>query len=592
MHARACLVGIATFLLLTCASLSATVHYTVRLTDPERHIVHVSMEIPPGRDSHELQLPVWNALYQVRDFVQFMDNISAKDMSGRSLPLTQINQSRWLLRDAKRGARIDYEMYSDDPPPFGAQLTKQHAFFNLAQILVYADDGRGDSQEIEFHNLPKGWKIATSLEQNGPRYLAKSYDALVDAPVEIGTFEEKDFTGTCGQYRVVIDTADTGPIFDKILPPIKQIVNTASAWMNDCPFHSYIFIYHFSDSPSGGGMEHAYSTAITVPYSRIKDDLEGFAGITAHEFFHLWDVKRIRPQSLEPVDYTKENYTRALWFSEGMDTTGADCIRLKAGLIDAPHYLDQLSQAITELENRPAHLAQSVEQSSIDAWLEKYPYFGLPDRSISYYNKGDLLGVLLDLKMREATHGRESVQTLFRWMNIQYAKQGKFFADSDGVRDAVEKLTGADFHGFFADYVSGVKEIPWDSFFAYVGLKVSTVEASFVHRGFDVVQKFDQPPTVVRVQPGSEADRSGLKPDDIIISVNGTPAGRDVEQLIESLGPGAALHLRIRRDGAPQELQWTLGSRKMTIYRLQDLPGTTSEQRAARRSWLYLNSNN
>src|SRR6185312_16760427 len=110
----------------------------------------------------------------------------------------------------------------------------------------------------------------------------------------------------------------------------------------------------------------------------------------------------------------------ALWFSEGADTTGADCIRLRAGLIDAPHYLDRLSQAITELENRPAHLTQSVEQSSIDAWLEKYPYFGLPDRSISYYNKGDLLGVLLDLKMRDATHGRESLQTLFQWMNTHY----------------------------------------------------------------------------------------------------------------------------------------------------------------------------
>src|SRR6185437_10817007 len=145
MAARARLVGIATFLALACASLSATVRYTVRLADPERHIVQVSMEIPHGRDSHQLQLPVWNALYQVRDFVQFMDNISAKDPSGRPLPLTQINQSRWFLRDAKRGARIDYQMYSDDPPPFGAELTKQHAFFNLAQILVYADDSRGDA---------------------------------------------------------------------------------------------------------------------------------------------------------------------------------------------------------------------------------------------------------------------------------------------------------------------------------------------------------------------------------------------------------------------------------------------------------------
>ncbi len=255
--------------------------------------------------------------------------------------------------------------------------------------------------------------------------------------------------------------------------------------------------------------------------------------------------------------------------------------------MDEQHYLDHLAQSITELENRSAHRAQSAEQSSMDAWLEKYPYYGLPERSISYYNKGELLGVLLDLKMRQVTHGRESLQTLFRWMNEHDAKQGKPFADSDGVRDAAEQVTGADFRDFFSNYVSGVEEIPWNKFFATVGLTVGSIDARFTHCGFNATQKLDQPPVVVRVQPGTEAERAGLKTDDILLSINGTPAARDFEQQIDALGPGVMLQLRIRRDGVPQDIQWKLDARKVTIYRFEELPSITPEQKAKRKAWLF-----
>ena len=573
-------------LIAACSQVHATVRYTITLADPVRHLVQVTMEIPPGRDSHELQLPVWNALYQVRDFAQYMDSIRATDLAGNPLPLTQLNKSRWLLTGAEKGARIEYQMFSNDPGPYGAEINQQHAFFNLAEILVYADDTRGDESAIEFRNIPTGWKTATSLSQQGQGYQARNYDAIVDAPIEMGTFDENEFSGDCGRYRVVVDGANAPSILAKIVPPIQRIVNSATAWMNDCPFQSYIFIYHFGSSPSTGGMEHAYSTAITLPTSDI-DDLDRFTSVTAHEFFHLWNVKRIRPQSLEPVDYTREDYTTALWFSEGVDTTAADSIRLRAGLLDETRYLDRLGQAITELESRPAHLTQSAERSSLDAWLEKYPYYGLPERSISYYNKGELLGVVLDLKIRELTHGKQSLQSLFREMNERYAKQGKFFADSQGVRGAIEQITGSNFRDFFDEYVAGLREIPWDSFFSYVGLRVSTVDVDIAQRGFEAVQEFNHPPIVVTVQPGSSAEQAGLKPDDELVSINGIAAGRDFERLIEGIGPGGILHLRVRRNGAPLDFQWKLGAQRVKVYRLEDLPSITPEQKTARRQWLY-----
>ena len=569
-----------------CAFAQAPVRYVIALENPDRHLVRITMQIPAGPNTHELQLPVWNALYQVRDFSQYMNSIRAEDSSGHSLPITGLNKSRWRIAGSQNGAHVEYEMFADSPDPYGAQVTSRHAFFNLAEILLYADDERGGPVQVQLRKLPPQWKIATTLESTQDAYLAKNYDQLVDSPVEIGTFTEVDFNGNCGTYRIAVDSSDAAAILKKIIPPIQRIVSTATNWMNDCPFQNYLFIYHVSDS-SGGGMEHAYGTAITLPAKSLTDNLDSFIGVTAHEFFHLWNVKRIRPQSLESVDYTKENYTTALWFSEGVDSTAAEYIRLRAGLLDERHYLDHLSQEIAELQNRPAHLRQSAERSSLDAWLEKYPYYGLPERSISYYNKGELLGVMLDLAMRGASNDQASLRDLFRWMNEHYAKQGKFFADSAAVEQAAESLSHAGLRDFFQKYVSGVDEVPWDSFFAPVGLHVIRAEITLPEPGFEAVQKFDQPPSVVQVAAGSEAERAGLKSQDEILQINERPAGRTFEVQIRNLAPGAELRLTVRRDGVERQLHWKLGSRNETIFQLQDVPGITAQQKARRAAWLF-----
>lgn len=562
------------------------VHYTISLTNPEKHLIEVTIDIPPGASERELQLPVWNALYQVRDFSQYMNWIRAES-GGEPIPVMQLNKSRWKINGAENGAQVQYEMFSDNAGPYGAQFNLQHAFFNLAEILCYIENERGDAVEVEFRNIPAGWKIATPLTQQGSGFSAISYDQLVDSPLEIGGFGERDFDASCGKYRVIVDADNSQAVFDKILSPIERVVSAEVAWMRDCPFQNYMFIYHFADSAGGGGMEHSYSTAITLPQRDLDAGFSQFIGITAHEFFHLWNVKRIRPQSLEPVDYTKENYTPALWFSEGVDSTVSEYVLLRAGLLDEQHYLNHLGQEITELENRPAHLTQSAEQSSLDAWLEKYPYYNLPSRSISYYNKGELLGVLLDLKMRGSTDDRISLEDLFLWMNEHYAKQGKLFHDSESVRRAVEILSKSDFSEFFRKYVSGVQEIPWDSFLGRVGLRVTVDEATFADPGFEATRAFDQSPTVVEVKPLSAADRAGLKSGDVILEINGQRAGRDFARNIAELNPGAQLRLTISRDGVERELQWTLSTGKQNVFRLQDLANITPEQKSRRTAWLF-----
>ena len=342
----------------------------------------------------------------------------------------KVDKTTWHVGGAAQGAEIEYEIYADQSGPFGAQLNLQHAFFNLAEILMYSVEAA----------TPRGSRIHQSAcrlahrdraAESGDVFAAQDYDHMVDSPVEIGSFQEADFDESGGHYRVIVDSDPAAYDMRKIVAMLRRLVSSATAWMGDQPFQTYLFFYHFRPGAPGNGMEHANGTAIDLSLETLANNPQGFAGLTAHEFFHLWNVKRIRPQSLLTVDYTRENYTRALWFSEGTTTTAANIILLRAGLLDETRYLKGLAAEISELEGRPAHLSQSVEESSLDAWLEKYDYYRLPARSISYYNKGNLLGVLLDLQVRETTHDAASIRDVFHWMNENYALKGQFFPDTE-----------------------------------------------------------------------------------------------------------------------------------------------------------------
>jgi predicted metalloprotease with PDZ domain len=573
---------------LTLARSSAVTNYTVSLVSPEQHLAEVQIILPEGSALRELQLPVWNALYQIRDFAQYVNWVRAKDRSGRAIPLHALNESCWQISGAEAGAIVEYQIYIDSFGPFGAQLNSHHAFFNLAQLLMYPVDARNEPMAVRFSHVPEKWHIATplSLSQDGS-FTADNYDRLVDSPVEIGTFQEADFDEGGGHYRVVVDAESTDYDMEKITAMLDKIVAAATSWMDDRPFDTYMFLYHFPRGPAGGGMEHSYSTAIDISADVMSRAPEVLASITAHEFFHLWNVKRIRPQTLEPVDYTKENPTRALWFSEGCTSTAGDIIQLRAGLLDQQRFEQQLASAIGELERRPAHLTQSAEESSLDAWLEGNSYYRRPERSISYYNKGELLGIVLDLAVREASHGQSSLREVFQWMNENYAKKARFFPDSDGVRQAAEALTHADLNSFFAKYVEGTEEIPWNDFFRTVGLRVNEEKNTTADPGFSASRNFDGPMTVSAVSADSEAQRAGLQVGDTILEINGKAVGQESSESMATLASGDTVAVKLRsRSGGERELKWKAGSREEIVYELKDVEHVTAEQQARRAAWL------
>src|ERR1700722_18768443 len=574
------------------AQTSAPVAYNISLSSPEQHLIEVQIILSAGAAQRELQLPVWNALYQVRDFAQYVNWVRAKDRSGNPLVVRELNKSRWQIEGAEGGAIVEYQIYADSPGPFNAQLNAHHAFFNLAEILMYPVDARSVPLSVRFSHVPEGWRIATPLSlssSSGDEFTAANYDRLVDSPVEIGNFQEADFDELGGHFRVIVDADSADYDMERIVAALHKIVAAAISWMNDRPFETYTFIYHFPRGPGGGGMEHAFSTAIDVSAGAMKPSpsLDALTSVTAHEFFHLWNVKRIRPQTLEPVDYTKENYTRALWFSEGVTSTAEGTIRLRAGLLDEKQYLYRLGEQITELERRPAHLTQSAEESSLDAWLEGNGYYHRPDRSVSYYNKGELLGGMLDLAGRDASHGQASLREVLQWMNANYAKKGRFFNDSEGVREAAEAVSHGDLASFFAKYVAGTEEIPWDDFLRTVGLRVEAVPNTVTDAGFTGSRNFDGPMSVGAVTPGSEAEHAGLRVGDTIVELQGRPAGGESREELAKLNPGDTLTVRVRaRRGDERELRWKVGSRQEISYEVKNLDQVTDQQRARRAAWL------
>jgi predicted metalloprotease with PDZ domain len=575
-------------LLWIAAPSNATTNYTISLANPGQHLVEVQIFLPAGSAQRELQLPVWNALYQVRDFAKYVNWLRAKDRAGHTLAIRELDTSRWRITGTQDGATVEYQIFVDSPGPFGTQFNSNHAFFNLAELLMYPVDARNQLMVVRFNQIPEGWRVATPLASAPEnRFSAENYDRLVDSPVEIGTFRESDFDEGGAHYRVVVDAESGDYDMEKIAAMLHKITSAATTWMDDRPFDSYMFLYHFPKGPAGGGMEHSYSTAIEVNADVLARAPEVLASVTAHEFFHLWNVKRIRPQTLEPVDYTKENFTRVLWFSEGCTSTASDIIRLSGGLLDESHFERELASGIAELERRPAHLTQSAEESSLNAWLEGDAYYRSPERSISYYNKGELLGIMLDLAVREASHGRASLREVFQWMNQNYAKNGRFFPDSDGVRAAAEAVSHADLGWFFTRYVAGTDEIPWNDFFRSVGLRLLEGKSTVADAGFVASRNFDGPMTVASVTARGEAERAGLQPGNVVLEINGTAAGQESAQEISLLAPGDTITVKIRaRRGGERELKWKVGSREEISYDLKDAENVTSEQRARRAAWL------
>jgi predicted metalloprotease with PDZ domain len=577
------------------------VSYGVSLK-PAEHLVHV--DAVTHQPAPEFQLPVWYALYQVRNFAVNVKHVKAFEgvpewlcdrCDTRDASAEKRDKTTWEISTSGDHPCVtfSYDITTNDPGPFGSSLDSRHGFFNWAEVLAYRSDQRNAPVLLRILEAPEGWRmrdggvfgVRGSGELANASAKADSYDRLVDAPAMLGKLYESSFEQDGATYHVVVDSPDVD--LQALQGMLRKITAAAVDWMQDRPFDEYTFLFLAAHGSGGGGMEHAYSTVIDVGGERLKQDVLSAAEYSAHEFFHVWNVKRIRPQSLEPVNYAVEQYSRVLWFSEGVTSTVADILELRAGLTDETHSLARLASLIGGLQARSARLTQSAEESSLDTWLESYPAYRRADRSISYYAKGEILGFLIDLEMRRLTNGRRCLRDLFQYMNHRYAQQGSYFDDSEGVRLALEALTGNDFQDFFARYISGVEEIPYDQFFNYAGLTLGRRQVEQVSAGFAASRQPGKPVTIVRVDENSAASRLNLVPGDVILKVNGKAPSGDWNQFLQKRNPKSRLHLKVSSAGGEiRELDLPLVTRKIDEYQLEDMPGISPAVRTRRTAFL------
>jgi predicted metalloprotease with PDZ domain len=582
--------------LFTARPAAATIHYEISLKNPEQHSFQVSMTIPHPANGMAVAIPAWNALYQVRDFAYRVRNVEANSYTesgvpGEKLQIRKMDKQTWAIRAAENanlaGASawtVRYSIVWDEPGPFNSQLNAKHAFVNFAEILMYISDRRSEDTTVEFEDVPAGWRAAAELAAGGTpnSFSATSYDTLVDAPVEIGKFEEFGFDEGGAHFRVVVDAKEWRR--DRLEDSLRRITSYELKLMDGAQFHEYMFFFHIGPYPEsgGGGMEHANCTAIGA------GSVEGASSIAAHEFFHAWNVKRIRPQTLEPVDFTKEQYTRALWFAEGVTSTYAAYTLERSGLWPKEKFYADLASQISELDSRPARLWQSVEESSLDAWLEKYDDYRQPERSISYYNKGQIVGEMLDLTIRDLTDNRKSLDDVMRRMNDEYAKKGTFYDDSVGIRAVAEEVSGTDLADFFQRYVSGTDELPYGKFLASAGLELKVDTLKIADPGFRTTGGLSSSSgaTVSQVVPGSPAESAGLVAGDVLLQLNGENVPGSMMRWARQHSPGETVKLRVRRDNKELDISFALGTNEMRKYSISEVSHASDKQKKIREGWL------
>jgi len=591
------------FFILLCSSTHAAsaaqpIRYTLNLRAPETHMVQVAMHVPGAEAGTRIQIPAWNCLYQIRDFVKDVENVKG-ECDGRRVELEREDLNTWRGPDEPcRDLTVHYAVYANVDGPFDSMLDGHHSFLNLAMLLFYLPRERQRAVQVNFQ-IPEGWKLATFLDGEGEEFQAPNYDALVDSPVEAGHYEEfsfpQEFTphgASPGEaqhatIRLIIDAdrADYSP--GRILDSIQRITDEEIKVMQDLPFRRYTFLFHFlREGGSTGGMEHRDGTAITILASSLRNNEGYLENVAAHEFFHAWNVKRIRPQNLEPVDYIHGNDTRDLWLCEGVTNTYAEMVLLRAGLIDRETFYSRVADAIESLQSHSGRAYQSAEMAGREAWLEKYSEYNRPERSVSYYNKGELLGYLLDLGIRQASQNQAGLDQVMRRLNQDFAHAGRFYTMAD-VRAILAQVAPAfDAERFWEDFVQGTQELDYLTFFGYGGLHLVTNTEELPMQGFSASRNAGNLLEVDSVEPGSDAERAGLQARDLLIMADGELLTSGANATLPNWRPGQAVELQIVRQGKTHFLKFRTGVNRRVSIQIEEDPQATASQVQVRNGWL------
>jgi predicted metalloprotease with PDZ domain len=581
--------------------------YHLRLLRPTTHLVEV--EITAGQVAEpalDFTMPAWApGRYAIYDFAKNVQEFEAAGAHEQPLRWTKLDKQTWRVETADAGGkvRVRYRVFANDLSGSFSQFDSSHACLNGASLFMYVAGHKPDPLTLTVET-PPDWKLISglSLSTEQRTFPVPNYDLLIDAPLEISAAcSVQQFSERGKTIRVAVHSyADQDIDLSSLVDGLKKIVRSEMAMMPEPDLRDYTFIFHFAPGlPQGDGMEHFNSSQIIISGQLSGAGLADALETAAHEFFHLWNAKRLRPAGLGPFDYTREQYTRSLWFVEGVTAYYAYLHLLRSGVWTRQQFLEHLAEEIRGLELQPGRLLMSAESSSFHAWFyDRSPQMqetNFANTTISYYNKGAVLGMLLDLEIRARTGGRKSLD------DVLLAMYRKFYAapaadyyglghgyESEDILETVNAVAGSDFTAFFARYVRGTEPLPYAPTLASVGLqlRVSTSADSAPSLGV-LTQRLDRGLEIVAVWPGRAAERGGLSRDDILLAVDDLSlATAELKDRLRIYPPGAEVPFTVERHGREERISVILDPPIPDQYSLEVLPEATAQQVSVRNGWL------
>ncbi len=560
------------------------ISYTTRVGD-DLKTINVELRVENiARPTTHLAMPNWSpGAYRIGSYGKRIKDLSVVDGNNQELELTQIDPQTWSIPTAGvRVVKVTYSLAARGRRRFrSAPDTGKKTGLQIAGPSTYIYvRGAKRVPVSSSYIIPDGWRIANGLLPTADPLtrLAKDYDTFIDAPTILGIYKEKTFEVNGTPFSCVFfqNTQEYDFDMDGFVEVCRKIVTNQGQLYGSFPFPNYVFLFTL---PGGGGLEHLNSTSIGLSPRRMKNDVTAGASVTSHEFFHTWNVKRIRPQTLGPFEYEHENYTGNLWVSEGWTSYYGDLTLCRTKIVSRENYLSGLNRICQREFNKEGRLEHSVFWASRNVWHRRRQ--GEPSR-VDYYGTGEVLGAMIDLKIRQETNNRKSLDDVMRFLNRWFAESNIGFGEGD-VERACTAISNYDFKEFFARHVYGTMDPPLSEYFAYAG--VAYTERS-VNTAFPFAFFRGRSGLRIRGSRGRQADENSvLKSGDTIVSINGKEL-TDTMSFLETHKAGETIKLVVMTGDTKKEVEVNLIEKKSMVPSMRFLENPSKRQLRIREGWL------
>ena len=575
--------------------------YTVTAKNLHAHLFEVELKLQnPNPLGQVFSLPNWiPGSYLIRDFAKNIVSIQARSGS-QALLIKKLDKNHWISAPCQEEITLSYEVYAFDLSVRSAYLTNERAFFNGTSMFLLPLGF--ENEQCELHILPANsaqtlgnWSCATGLKKTKEfNFIANNYQDLIDHPVEIADFTLFDFEVQNVKHQMAITGMHNTDI-KRLQQDLKTICeHHVSFFNNSMPFDDYLFLT-LVRTQGYGGLEHKNSSSLicsrkelpAIGMQEISKDYTRFLALCSHEYFHAWWVKTIKPASFHNLDLNRENYTEQLWIFEGFTSYYDELSLLRAKLLTPEQYLDLFAQTVTRVQKSKGRLTQSLAQSSYEAWTKFYQQDeNAPNAIVSYYTKGALLAFVLDVEIRKQTNGEKTLDDIVKHVWDGYQSCG---LEDNTIQTIINQITNTDFSEFFKDYLYGVKELPLQACFEYMGIDCQFVEylADLSDFGLSVSTQgeFSQ---ITQVFADSSAQLAGLYVGDKIVSVNFQHLkDKALIAQLNQYAPGEVIKVGVLRDELLMEIPVMIGQINPTFCKLSLKTELDKQTIKQQRQWFY-----